>query len=386
MITIGVDLEQFVADPYGSGIQRVLQYLAREWPADLATGVFVIPRGEGFLVLTPTQTAELIGLAFAPQRSEDLCSDIEAHLDESHAETRLISHADLVALMDAWLLPEVSYKPSVLRRFESMGALMPTAMIGYDALPMTEPANYRFPPGVAANASEYFRLLASTNALVCISEYSKRTIVERLRRGRGLLTSVAHPGGDHVEPAASRRAHRDGPVHFLRLGTMESRKSPLEILHAFRAVREGGINVRLTYVGAPSSSYEWMNAELRQAEKRNVGFTWISGASDSDVLALMHECDVLLSFGTEGYGIPVLEAIRQGMPVLFGGIQPAAELMIGQGAIDCGDPSQGNIERSLARFANAREVSVAADGVNPNGIPVWSEFSRSVIEAVVAVS
>ena len=44
MITIGVDIEQFVADPYGSGIQRVLQYVAREWPADLASVLFVIPR------------------------------------------------------------------------------------------------------------------------------------------------------------------------------------------------------------------------------------------------------------------------------------------------------------------------------------------------------
>ena len=31
---VGIDIEQFVRDPYASGIQRVLQYLALEWPVD----------------------------------------------------------------------------------------------------------------------------------------------------------------------------------------------------------------------------------------------------------------------------------------------------------------------------------------------------------------
>ena len=42
MIPIGVDLEQFVTDPQSSGIQRVLQQLAREWPTDRAQADFVV--------------------------------------------------------------------------------------------------------------------------------------------------------------------------------------------------------------------------------------------------------------------------------------------------------------------------------------------------------
>ena len=33
MITVGMDLEQFLEDPFGSGIQRVLQQLTLHWPA-----------------------------------------------------------------------------------------------------------------------------------------------------------------------------------------------------------------------------------------------------------------------------------------------------------------------------------------------------------------
>jgi hypothetical protein len=186
--TIGIDIEQFVHDPYGSGIQRVLQYLAREWPHDLASGLFVVPRKGEYLLLEPGQAAGLINIAF-DARVEDLRIPIQAEIERIQDEVTQVSEVELPTLVDAWLLPEVSYLPSVLTRFEVMVARLPTAMIGYDALPMTEPGNYRFPPGVAANASEYFRLLASTGALVCISEYSR----EEITIGFGAIQSCLPP-------------------------------------------------------------------------------------------------------------------------------------------------------------------------------------------------
>ncbi len=383
MTTVGVDIEQFVDDPYGSGIQRVLQYLAKQWPSDLAEAVFVIPRGDDLWLLDPGQAAELISLAFAPQRSEDLRIDVTAHLASLEESVQRAPSSTLAKQVDAWLLPEVSYLPSVLTRFEELAAVVPTGMIGYDALPMTEPANYRFPPGVAANASEYFRLLASTDALVCISDYSREAIGQRLRRNPELVSKVAHPGGDHVPLAARENAGQSGPVHFLRLGTMETRKSPLEILRAFLAIRAAGVDARLTYVGVRSSSYEWITEELRAAAASDVGFTWITDASDNDVARLMHECDALLSFGTEGYGIPVLEAIRRGLPVLYGGTQPAAELLEGAGATDCGTPTEQGIEQVLARFSEPAAIAEAARQVDPTQVPRWADFARTTVATVL---
>jgi len=380
--TVGVDIEQFVVDPYGSGIQRVLQYLAREWPLDLADAIFTFPWDGEYLLLDPQQAAGLIEIAFE-SRAEDLRVPVHAAITDMGEAVPRLSLKDLAARINAWLLPEVSYQPSVLARFEAMDAVLPTAMIGYDALPMTEPANYRFPPGVAANASEYFRLLASTGALICISEYSRETITHRLRRDPELPTSVANPGGDHVPVAAVRPVRSDTPVHFLRLGTMEERKMPLEILRAFREVRRDGVDARFTYVGGRSSSYEWINAEVEQANREEIGFTWISGASDDDVSEMVDACDALVSFGTEGYGIPVLEAIRRGKPVLFGGVQPAAELMVGIGAFDCGAPSEPSLEQVLARFAEPAEIEEITHQVNPAQVPRWSDFARTTVETVL---
>ena len=64
---VGIDIEQFVRDPYGSGIQRVLQYLAREWPSDIVQADFVVPFDGAHALLRPEQAAELVSIPFLPR-------------------------------------------------------------------------------------------------------------------------------------------------------------------------------------------------------------------------------------------------------------------------------------------------------------------------------
>ena len=77
---IGIDIEQFMRDPYGTGIQRVLQYLAIQWPTDLAAD-FLVPAGDGLLRrLTPQQAAELISVPAAEsmEGARDLALRLQA--------------------------------------------------------------------------------------------------------------------------------------------------------------------------------------------------------------------------------------------------------------------------------------------------------------------
>ena len=47
MTTVGIDLEQFISDPYATGIQRVLQQLAINWPDGETKAEFVVPNKRG---------------------------------------------------------------------------------------------------------------------------------------------------------------------------------------------------------------------------------------------------------------------------------------------------------------------------------------------------
>jgi len=378
MTHIGIDIEQFVTDPYGSGIQRVLQYLAKEWPQDVATAEFVVPFRDEYLLLSPEQAGELIGLAFDQQTTDDIRERVGNHVLQLADQCIRVRLSSVMSMFSAWLLPEVSYLPTVLQRFTIFAQSMPTVMIGYDALPMTDPANYRFHPNVAGFASQYFRSLAVADAVICISDYSRGALLNRLRRDARLITTVAHPGGDHIPaqvpwPHASRKK-----VSFLRVGTMEARKMPIEILEAFREARASGSDCELMFVGQASASNFAINHTVRHSALADVGVQWVEQASDERVQEIIRNSDAFLSIGTEGYGIPVLEALRLGVPVLYTGIQPAAELMDGLGAARIGGTGSEDLVGMFRTFADEAELSALRSAIDPERVPKWRDFTASV--------
>lgn len=388
MAHLGIDLEQFVTDPYGSGIQRVLQQLALNWPQDRLPASFIVPWGHEYLVLEPNQAAELVSIAFTDLPVGTLRDLVCKHVDRLADSVPAVPAGQLLALFSAWLLPEVSYLPSVLRRFEIFQAAMPSVMIGYDILPMTEPGNYRFTPGQSAWVSEYFRLLARADSVICISAFSRESILHSLRRDRTLPISVAHPGGDHVQDDADdvTPAQKSGPVRMLRIGTLESRKRPVEIARAFAEVVRGGEQLELTFIGSSSASDDQINSEIRELSNQGIGLTWISQADDALIQDHLSSADAFLSIGTEGYGIPVLEAIGHGTPVLFDGVQPAAELMIGYGAQHIQGLTHDDLVASFRHYLNREHIVVLTRQIDSDAIPSWAEFSDRVCSGVLSVT
>lgn len=380
MATIGIDLEQFVRDPYASGIQRVLHQLAKNWPSDMAAAEFVVPVGDRFGLLDSAQATELLAIAFTPREAGvDLRDLVNDYLTENVTTT--VPLGDLLAIYDAWLLPEVSYLPSVFERLDVFHRCMRTTMIGYDTLPQTHPANYRFVPGSAVWVSEYFRWLSTIESVVCISEYAQTSILDRLRRDRTLATTVAHPGGDHLAICAGNPPAAGEPTRFIRVGTMEARKSPQEILAGFRAARANGANAELFFVGRASSSDEAINEDIRMAIRQGLPVTWIEHAADEQVHDLINASSAFLSIGIEGYGIPVLEAIRLGTPVLFDGVQPAGDLMVGRGAQRVAAGGVDELAQMFIDYSAPGALAALRVELAPGLVPTWGSFARGVAAA-----
>ena len=380
MSTIGIDLEQFVRDPYATGIQRVLHQLAMNWPNDMAVAEFVVPVGDRFGLLNSAQATELLAIAFTPREAE---VDLRDHVNDYllNTVTTTVPLGDLLSIYDAWLLPEVSYLPRVFERLDVFHRCMRTTMIGYDTLPQTHPANYRFVPGSAVWVSEYFRWLSTIESVVCISEYAQTSILDRLRRDRTLATTVAHPGGDHLAIRAGNPPADGEPTRFIRVGTMEARKSPQEILAGFRAARAAGANAELVFVGRASSSDDAINDDIRLAIRQGLPVTWIEHAADEQVHDIINGGSAFLSIGIEGYGIPVLEAIRLGTPVLYDGIQPAGDLMAGSGAQRVAAGGVDELAQMFTHYSEPGELAGLRADLTPGAVPTWGSFARGVVAA-----
>lgn len=374
-LRVGIDLEQFARDPYGSGIQRVLQQLAIHWPTHEIEADFIFPDGELFALLNPEQAAAILSVPFG---EKDTGSDLRELVRTAigQASGPRVLGSDLLSCYTSWLLPEVSYLPSVLKRFRTFHASMLTVMIGFDALPMTEPSNYRFPPGMARNVSEYFLQLIKADRVVCISDYAREEITQTLRRPKNLVTEVAHPGGDHFPIHVSRGLR--GPVRFIRLGTLEARKMPVEILSAF--LEASSANAELVFVGGSSASYESINVAVQTASDSDAAVTWIQGATDQHVRELIADSSVFLAIGIEGYGIPVLEAIATGTPVVYSGIQPAAELMEGFGAVRHSGHSHADLVDLFNQYSQPDSITALNVQLDVSQIPTWKSFTDAVAQ------
>ena len=80
-----------------------------------------------------------------------------------------------------------------------------------------------------------------------------------------------------------------------------------------------------------------------------------------------------------GGGMPVLEAIGLGTPVLFSGVQPAAELMVGSGSTEI---EFGDLRSLFMKYSKSEEIIHLVSEIEKNKIPLWSDFSAEIERAV----
>ncbi len=180
------------------------------------------------------------------------------------------------------------------------------------------------------------RVLRSATRVLAVSEFTKRDVVElagvpaeRIDVGYNAAdTTVFEPDG----PAA-------GGEYLLAVGTLEPRKNLPRLIEA-----TAGLGIELRIAGAPG----WGGV---RAEGAHV--TWLGRPSDEELATLLRGA-LCLAYPSlwEGFGIPVLEAMLCGCPVVTSSGSAMEE--VSAGAAELVDPNDvdsisAGIERALAR-------------------------------------
>ena len=177
---------------------------------------------------------------------------------------------------------------------------------------------------VAPFAKHIHRSAAAAGAIVTCSESAKRDIVELLEVEENKI-SVAYGAVDDeftaMAPEAAsvllkKRYHLDGP-YLLFVGTVEPRKNVVGLLRAYaRAAKV--IPHALVLVGGASASYEaQIEALLGELAIRDRVYRigYVADRSELPAFYSAATAFILPSFD-EGFGLPVLEAMACGTPVI----------------------------------------------------------------------
>jgi glycosyltransferase involved in cell wall biosynthesis len=206
------------------------------------------------------------------------------------------------------------------------------------------------------------RVVKSARRMIAISDFTRGELVELLGVPAERIRVIGVPPGDAFAP--------DGPAadgdYVLAVGTLEPRKNLERLVEAARRA-----NVELRIVGARG----WGGVRANGA-----GVRWLGELPDTE-LARLYRGAVCLAYPSlyEGFGIPVLEAMASGTPVVTsaGG---ATEETAGGAAVLVDPRDASSIAAGIEQAADRR------DELRRRGLERAREFSwDEVAAATIAV-
>lgn len=193
--------------------------------------------------------------------------------------------------------------------------------------------------------------------IVTVSEFSKQDIIQQYQI-RPNKISVRYNGvGNHFYPKsesenlAIKQKYAGGNDFFLFVGALTPRKNLDRLFLAFDLFKEKNKNnIRLLIVGEKyfwNKKTEKIYSQLKF--KNEVSFT---GHMQVDKLAQIYSATLGLCFVSyfEGFGLPIVEAMKSGVPVLCAN-QSASPEIAGDAAILCNPFDEKDISSKMELMA-----------------------------------
>ena len=207
----------------------------------------------------------------------------------------------------------------------------PTIVVVHDLAILRMPQHFTFRKRILLQPM-LRQSVASASVIATVSEAARSDIIALLGvhpERIAVLPCAAHPSCSPAAPdavSAVRRQHGLQRPYVLTVGTLEPRKNLLTLLRAFDRLGPAAGDHDLVVVGGRG----WQDRQLvRALEERAASHRvrWLGYVPESDLVALYTGADVLvLASALEGFGLPVLEAMACGTPVIASDISALREV------------------------------------------------------------
>jgi glycosyltransferase involved in cell wall biosynthesis len=182
--------------------------------------------------------------------------------------------------------------------------------------------------------SRYFLPLSAKNAaaIITISEHSKKDIVKRLQVAPSKVT-VTYLGAAPIFSLVSDQERKRVRQNYcknpfiLTVGTLEPRKNLLRLIQSISILHNRGLKYDLIHVGSPG----WMFDSIQQEVER-LGLTnsvHFLGRIPVEDLAALYNSALVMVYPSlyEGFGLPLVEAMACGCPVISSNVSSIPEVV-----------------------------------------------------------
>lgn len=256
----------------------------------------------------------------------------------------------------------------------------------YDLLPIQLADLFR-----DSNAGElheqWLAMVAATDGAVCISRATSDALTQwiddaGIYPAPGFQNTWVHIGAD-IEGSSPSQGVPPGAEDilaairarqtFLCVATLEPRKGQQQILDAMEQLWARGAEANLVLVGQQGWKVEALAERIRNHPEQGTRLFWLQGISDEYLQKVYAASTCLIAASiNEGFGLPLIEAARHGIPVIARDIPVFREV-----ADDAAFYFSGDTAAALAE-ALQDWLGLHAQGQHPKSSDLhWSTWQQS---------
>ncbi|WP_052445036.1 glycosyltransferase [Chromohalobacter japonicus] len=309
-----VDVSVVAREDLRTGVQRVVrsilsQLMEAEQPGIRIEPVYTHRDMKGYFYAREF-TQQFMGGRLTPLSDEP----VEAHSGDIFLGLDL--HSD-----------GIQAQRSYLERLRDRGVKV--VFVVHDLLPVTHP--HWFPAAEEQTFENWLDCITRFDGAICVSqttadELEKWMASRSVQRHRPYQLGVAHNGADIRQSVPSMGLPDDAEEvlaklrskpSFLMVGTVEPRKGVTQVLDAFELLWQQGYDFNLVLVGKRGWNIDELAERLEQHQENHRRLFWLRGISD-EYLERVYADSTCLIAGSEGegFGLPLIEAAQQGIPIL----------------------------------------------------------------------
>ena len=170
------------------------------------------------------------------------------------------------------------------------------------------------------------------SAIITVSQASKRDIVADYGLDPAKVTVIYEAASSEFKPASpgvadqARRCYGLPERYLIHVGTIEPRKNLTRLVEALKRLRDSGLHIPLVVVGGKGWLYDDFFRRLEALEMEDA-VCFPGYVPDDDLVALYSAAvATVMPSVYEGFGLPVLESMACGTPVLASNSSSLPEL------------------------------------------------------------
>jgi glycosyltransferase involved in cell wall biosynthesis len=356
----------------------VLHHLACAWPEGVIDARFGFISGGRYVTGPVDALGVAIGATFQAGSSSSTTSEAMQGILRSECD-QIVAISDIDKSFRAYLLPEPSFRRDNLAVAEGLQNAPRTTsfFIYYDALPLTDPQFFPRGADKIGALPRYHQAVAASENVAFISERTREVFESRVARRVPTNAIVSRPGANGLVPVTGVGAHTERPT-FTVLATIEPRKGQRVVLEAFERLWAAGRDYRLVFIGAPGPEQPEFLARIRK-QTSTTRLEWIEEAGDDAVASALARSSAMVFLPlAEGYGLPPLEALASGCPVIVPADLPALEGLSDAGQVRLSAVTAESVVSAVETLAGAEANAAYRRAISNLKLPTWKQFADEV--------